>query len=73
MDSSSRILRKVKFVFNDAAKQYTGLFKGADYGIARFSLAADPDAEGFTPGMALKFFRNNYVSGNIITMYNIDG
>lgn len=50
---------KVKFVFNDAAKQYTGLFKGADYGIARFSLAADPDAEGFTPGMALKFFRNN--------------
>ena len=59
MDSSSRILRKVKFVFNDAAKQYTGLFKGADYGIARFSLAADPAAEGFTPGMALKFFRNN--------------
>ena len=50
---------KVKFVFNDAAKQYTGLFKGADYGIARFSLAADPAAEGFTPGMALKFFRNN--------------
>jgi hypothetical protein len=47
---------KVKFEYNDAANQYSGLFRGADYGIARFSLAG---SNGFNVGMALKFFRDN--------------
>ena len=64
---------KVKFLFNENSTQYSGLFKEADYGIARLSLANDPASEGFTPGMALKFFRDNQISGNIITMYKIDG
>jgi len=50
---------KVKFVYNDAAKQYSGLFRGADNGIARLSLASDPAGGSFAPGMALKFFRDN--------------
>ena len=50
---------KVKFIFNNVGKQYSGLFKGADYGIARLSLATDPAGGYFIPGMALKFFRNN--------------
>ena len=64
---------KVKFVFNNASKSYTGLFQGADYGIARLSLALDPADGHFTPGMALKFFRDNQYSGNIISMYELDG
>ena len=48
------------------------MFKGADYGIARFYLAADPTEGSFTPGMALKFFRDIILSGNIISMYSID-
>ena len=49
---------KVKFVYNEVSQRYSGLFKDADYGIARFSLAAPPSG-GYMPGMALKFFRNN--------------
>lgn len=49
---------KVKFVYNEVSQRYSGLFKDADYGIARFSLAAPP-SDGYKPGMALKFFRNN--------------
>jgi len=48
------------------------LFKGADFGIARLSLAAPPSG-GYKPGMALKFFRNNQISGNIISMFSLEG
>ena len=37
---------------------YSGLFKAADYGLARLYLAA-PVSQGYIPGMTLKFFRNN--------------
>ena len=49
---------KVKFVANEFSKRYSGLFQGADYGIARLSLAV-PESGGYIPGMGLKFFRNN--------------
>ena len=49
---------KVKFVANEVSQRYSGLFKGADYGIARLSLAG-PESGGYKPGMGLKFFRNN--------------
>ncbi len=54
---------QLKFVVEDAYKdRYTGLFKGADCIIARFSSAVSPEsAKGrFTPGFAAKFF----VDGN---------
>jgi len=51
---------KVKFIASDLSqKTYDGLFKGADFGLVRLSLAANPGKIGFTPGMALKFFRNH--------------
>eukprot|EP01006_Ploeotia_vitrea_P036087 TRINITY_DN65969_c0_g1_i1.p1 TRINITY_DN65969_c0_g1~~TRINITY_DN65969_c0_g1_i1.p1 ORF type:complete len:124 (+),score=2.30 TRINITY_DN65969_c0_g1_i1:235-606(+) len=65
---------QVKWVATDAGKKYDGLFKGADHGLARMSLAADPSKIGFTPGMAVKFFRNKaVVSGNIISMFSLEG
>jgi len=65
---------KVKFVANDYSKKtYSGLFKGGDFGIARLSLAGDPGKLGYAPGMALKFFRKDKISGNIISMFSLDG
>jgi hypothetical protein len=52
---------------------YTGMFKGADSCIARLSLAANPSTVAFIPGMAIKCFRDNIDSGNIIAMYQLEG
>jgi len=64
----------VKFVPTAAAKsKYTGLFKGADSCVARLSTAAKPEDDKMAPGMALKCFRNWKQSGNIISMFSLDG
>ncbi len=57
---------------------YTGLFKGADSGILRFSCAKEystdkPAIENFTPGMGVKFLRNGMYSGNFVAMYSVNG
>lgn len=53
---------------------HTGLFAtGGDSCVARLSVAVDPLAKAFTPGMALKCYRDNQPSGNIIAMYSLDG
>eukprot|EP00656_Telonema_subtile_P029374 TRINITY_DN3251_c0_g1_i9.p1 TRINITY_DN3251_c0_g1~~TRINITY_DN3251_c0_g1_i9.p1 ORF type:complete len:450 (+),score=132.35 TRINITY_DN3251_c0_g1_i9:102-1451(+) len=52
---------------------FTGLFEGADHGVIRLSLAANPAFAGFTPGFGLKFFRDGQPSGNIISMYALSG
>lgn len=58
----------------EEGKKYTGLFKGAEHGLARMSLAADPSKIGFTPGMGLKFFRDKAVeSGNILSLFDLEG
>lgn len=41
--------------------------------LARFSLAGDPKALGFTPGLALKFFVDGSPSRNIMVMNSLDG
>lgn len=66
---------KVKFIANDYAKaKYSGMFRGGDFGIARLSVAGPISTLGFTPGMAIKFFReNNKPSGNVISMYSLSG
>lgn len=64
----------VKYVSLDKVNGYTGLFKGGDSCIARLSLAANPSKSPFTPGMALKCFRDGAIpSGNFITMYSLTG
>eukprot|EP00121_Abeoforma_whisleri_P007864 Awhi_evm2s7194 len=53
---------------------FTGMFLGNDNCIVRLSLAADPAAAAFTPGMALKCFtENDTPSANMIAMYSLSG
>uniref|UniRef100_A0A6B2LB55 Catalase core domain-containing protein n=1 Tax=Arcella intermedia TaxID=1963864 RepID=A0A6B2LB55_9EUKA len=55
---------------------YTGVFKGCDNAFVRFSAAAQPDpteAKGFTPGIAVKCFRNATNSANVFAMYSLQG
>jgi len=54
---------------------YTGVFKGATHGIARLSLATEPDPtqQKTTPGMGLKFLRDNIDSANLVAMNSVDG
>jgi len=54
---------------------YTGIFEGAQYGVARLSMAAEPSADVLmtTPGMGLKFLRDGIDSANLVAMYGVDG
>lgn len=72
---------QVEFV-PQGTNEYTGVFKGAKYGLLRFSVAKKPDEtkksaqeanENFTPGFGLKFFRNGIPSANTIAMYGVNG
>ena len=56
----------------DATTRFTGMFKGG-IGLARFSLAHDPNAGGFTPGLALKLLIDGQPSQNLQAMWKIDG
>jgi len=49
---------------------YTGLFKGANFGFIRFSSAAE---KTFTPSFAIKFLINNVRSSNIFNLYSLEG
>lgn len=62
---------KVEFVA-DENTPYTGMFKGG-IGIARFSLAAAPGTDSYTPGLAVKLFVDKMPSQNLQVMYSIDG
>lgn len=70
---------KVKFV-STGNHPYTGIFKGANYGIVRLSAAAKPEIPGYVltgqplaPGMGLKFMRDGAESANLVTMYSVNG
>lgn len=57
---------------------YTGLFRGGENGFMRFSAAksydtSKPAAENFTPGFAIKMFRDGTYSGNFVAMFSVDG
>ena len=55
---------------------YTGVFKGAKYGIARLSHAQYADNSSRTlpaPGMGLKFLRSGHDSANLLAMYSVAG
>jgi hypothetical protein len=65
---------KVKLV-STGNHPYTGIFKGADHGYARLSLAAQPNPKALNtgPGMGLKFLRDGIDSANLVAMYSVDG
>ena len=62
---------KVEFL-PDASTPYTGMFKGG-VGVIRMSLAKDPGADGFVPGVALKLMSDGIPSANMEVMLSIDG
>jgi len=65
---------KVKFV-SSGDHPYTGVFRGAKYGIARLSLAKEPsqDELNTAPGIALKFLRDGVDSANVVAMFGVAG
>lgn len=54
---------------------YTGMFRGADAGYVRLSVAAPVDTHtpNLKPGMAVKLLRDNADSANFVAMYSVDG
>jgi hypothetical protein len=67
-------LAPVKFTVTANPNGHTGLFAtGGDSCVARLSTAINPTGGSFTPGMAIKCYRDNQPSGNIISMYSLDG
>ena len=64
---------KVKFVPVHGSP-YTGIFKGANYGLVRFSSAAAPGLlQPLAPGLGLKFLRDGIDSANLVSMWSVDG
>lgn len=75
------VVGAVKFVA-EPNTPYTGLFKGADSAIVRFSLAKSPDYtkteakaayDNYTPGLGLKFLVNGKASANLVAMWGVNG
>ena len=65
---------KIKWVSEDTAGHpFTGLFKGSDTGIIRFSTGSAPSGSGITPGIGIKLLRDGIDSGNLVAMKDIDG
>jgi hypothetical protein len=65
---------KIKFVpADDHSSSYTGLFKGADYGLIRASLTGDPGDRNFAPGLAIKLFVDGQPSGNFSALVSLSG
>lgn len=65
-------IARVKFV-STGDHPYTGLFKGADHGFMRWSLAADFTPKSFACGVAVKFMRDGMRSANFMSMISLTG
>jgi hypothetical protein len=63
---------KIKFV-PAANNPFTGLFKGADYGLLRMSVTGDPKARGFAPGLAIKFLVDGKPAANVSALVSLTG
>jgi hypothetical protein len=64
----------VKLSFKATANsRYTGVLVGAECGLARLSLAVNPDLAGVVPGIAIKFLVSGRPSVNSQLMNSLDG
>ena len=64
---------KVKFL-PEPGNKYSGIFKGANYGLVRFSSAAAPSkSQPLAPGLGLKFLRDGTDSANLVSMWGVEG
>ena len=62
-----------KVIFKPSGETpYTGIFKGANFGVIRLSSAAEP-SKTLTPGMGLKFLRDGIDSANLVAMNSVNG
>jgi hypothetical protein len=52
---------------------YTGLFRGAEHGLLRFSVTADPADRGVAPGLALKLLVDHKPSANVSALVSLTG
>lgn len=54
---------------------FTGIFKGADYGFIRHSVARPyfKIKKDLAPGFALKFLRDGVDSANVVAVHSLDG
>lgn len=52
---------------------FTGLFRGADFGLIRLSVTGDPAARGFAPGMAIKLLIDRSPSANVSVLVSLEG
>jgi hypothetical protein len=65
-----------KIVWESTGKHpYTGMFKGADSGYIRMSVAKPVDLKtpNLAPGMGIKLLRDNVDSANFVAMFGVDG
>ena len=67
------VVSKVKF--EAASSPFSGIFKGADYGLIRHSTAAPYKSTdtNIKPGLGLKFLRDGVDSANLVSMFSVDG
>jgi len=67
-------ISKIKWV-SKGTHPYTGMFKGANYGFARLSLAQEPDSKvnNIRPGIGVKLLRDAQESANFVAMFGVDG
>ena len=67
------VVGKVKFI-SDQNHPYSGIFKGADYGVIRLSTASKPsEMQPMVPGLGLKFLRDGQESANVVAMPQFNG
>ena len=63
---------KVRYV-DLGGHSYTGMFKGADSGLARFSTGTPEQDWKIEPGIGVKFLRDGVDSGNFVAMFKAFG
>jgi len=68
------VVSKIEWV-SSGNHPYTGMFKGADTGYIRMSIAKPEDTKtpNLAPGMGVKLLRDGVDSANFVAMYGVDG
>ena len=71
---------QVKLIPGGDSHPFTGMFRGADYGIMRMSLAGkptisstEPSDNDLVPGIGIKFLRSGVESANVLLMNSVEG
>lgn len=52
---------------------FTGLFRGANHGLLRLSVTADPSDRGFAPGLAMKWLMDGVASQDVSALVSLIG